>query len=92
MAHQPDDGALPACAGNTTRVFSCTQQDATCSALGDLYYATNGAGWTINTGWASASAGTSTDYCTFSGVTCNGGAVTSMCVSFIAAPSASLFY
>ena len=61
------------------RVFSCTQQDAACSALGDLYYATNGAGWTTNTGWASACAGTSTDYCTFSGVTCNGGTVTQMC-------------
>jgi hypothetical protein len=74
------------------QVFSCTQQDAACGALGDFYYSTNGAGWTTKTGWASASAGTSTDYCTFSGVTCNGGAVTSMCVSFIAAPSASLFY
>jgi hypothetical protein len=75
-----------------SQVFSCTQQDATCSALGDLYYATNGAGWTTKTGWASASAGTSTDYCTFSGVTCNRGAVVEMCVSFFAAPSATLFY
>ena len=82
MAHQPDDGALPACAGNTTRVFSCTQQDATCSALGDLYYATNGTGWGTNTGWASASAGTSTDYCTFYGLTCDaGGRVVYMCAS-----------
>jgi hypothetical protein len=84
---QPNDGALPACASNTTRVFSCTQQDATCSALGDLFDATNGAGWTIKIGWASASAGTSTDYCTFSGVACNGGGlVTQLCVALHCMP------
>ena len=36
-----------------------------CAALGDLYYATNGAGWNNNGGWNSAAAGVPTDYCTF---------------------------
>jgi hypothetical protein len=36
-----------------------------CSALGDLYYATNGSGWTTNTGWSSAAAATPTNYCNF---------------------------
>ena len=45
--------------------FACTKQDATCEALGDLYYATNGAGWLIKDGWETAAAGIATDYCSF---------------------------
>lgn len=37
--------------------FSCAQQDAACAALGDLFAATNGAGWANATGWAQAAAG-----------------------------------
>jgi hypothetical protein len=44
-----------------------------CGALGDLYYATNGAGWARtgpasvggNAGWSAAASGIPTDYCTF---------------------------
>jgi len=61
--------------------FLCTQQDIVCSVLGDLYYATDGAGWQTRTGWASASAGTATDYCTFLGTYCNDGTLVSMCVT-----------
>ncbi|MDH3328068.1 MAG: hypothetical protein OEM01_02430 [Desulfobulbaceae bacterium] len=43
---------------------------AECQALVDLYDNTNGAGWTGNTGWKSA-----TDLCNWSGVTCSGGNV-----------------
>ena len=65
--------AFTCCSGS-----GCTggqSNDATtCAALGDLYTATNGAGWTgnngwVNTGWVTAAAGTATDttvdYCTF---------------------------
>jgi hypothetical protein len=47
--------------------FVCTKQDATCEALGDLYYATNGAGWGPfeAAGWRSAAAGVAADYCSF---------------------------
>lgn len=45
--------------------FTCTKQDATCEALGDLYYATNGAGWLKNDGWAAAASGIPTSYCSF---------------------------
>ena len=34
-----------------------------CSALGDLYAATNGPSWLNNTGWAAAAAGSPTDFC-----------------------------
>ena len=45
--------------------FTCapTNDNATCAALGDVYYATGGFGWTSNVGWASAAAGNATDYC-----------------------------
>ena len=72
-------------------VFTCcTGQDScgdarndplVCSALGDLYAATNGAGWTDNMGWSSAAAGTPTDYCTFYqsfGTPCDGDVLTSL--------------
>jgi len=57
---------------------------AVCNALGDLYYATNGGGWTNRGGWASAAAGNATDYCgfwQFDSPTCSGGALTLLCVS-----------
>jgi hypothetical protein len=63
--------------------FTCTDTSAagtvTCAALGDLYAATNGARWATQTGWLAAAAGTATDFCTFFGVTCTSGAVTSLC-------------
>ncbi len=69
--------------------FTCTVAGVTCDALGDLYSATNGAGWKTNIGWSDAAGdGPSgypvpTDFCTFSGVTCTSGfpprAVTSLC-------------
>jgi hypothetical protein len=50
--------------------FVCYRQDAICEALGDLYYATNGAGWLNKRGWEAAAAGFATDYCTFSFANC----------------------
>lgn len=64
-------------------VFVCTKQDATCEALGDLYYATNGKEWNDRQEWEAAASGISTDYCSFSfsGPACDGGgALTSLCV------------
>ena len=60
--------------------FACTAADATCSALGDLYYATNGSWWTNNTGWSSAASGSASDYCGFYGARCSGSALTYLCV------------
>lgn len=72
--------SFPASATPIGSVFTCSNSNSTfctgslacayykalvCSALGDLYYATNGAGWINNTGWSSAAAGTPTDYCSF---------------------------
>ena len=45
--------------------FVCARQDATCEALGDLYYATNGSGWANKQGWEAAAAGVATEYCSF---------------------------
>ena len=45
--------------------FMCVQKDATCEALGDLYYSLGGPRWLIATGWADAAAGRATDYCNF---------------------------
>jgi len=47
------------------RTFSCTQQDSTCAALGDLYYALGGPRWLVATGWQDAAAGRPTSYCSF---------------------------
>jgi len=55
--------------------FTCADYNdpVTCAALGDLYYATSGAGWIENTGWSSAAAGIATDYCGFwTGYNCGG--------------------
>ena len=54
--------------------FTCSSNNdnTTCAALGDLYKATNGASLLHNTGWATASGATATNYCTFYGVNCSG--------------------
>ena len=65
-------------AQQTHAAFTCTVLDTTCSALGDLYAATNGGAWNNNIGWITAAAGTATDYCTFYGVGCGSGVVTSL--------------
>ena len=57
----PNDGALPLC---TSFTCAATNNATVCSALGDLYYATNGALWNNKAGWSSAAAGIPTDYCT----------------------------
>jgi hypothetical protein len=64
------------------QLFTCgANNDATvCSALGDLYNATNGSYWTYQTGWSEATAGTPTDYCTFYGVICSSGVLQKLCV------------
>ena len=53
-----------------------------CAALGDLYSATSGSGWTGNSGWSSSAALYATDYCTFDGAACLPGTstLTSLCV------------
>jgi hypothetical protein len=64
-------------------IFTCGAADdaVTCAALGALYTATGGAGWSNTTGWRDAAAGTATSACTFYGVSCDGGgAVTQLCV------------
>lgn len=51
----------------SAQTFTCseTNNPVVCSALGDLYYATKGSGWTTKTGWSSAAAGNATSYCSF---------------------------
>lgn len=60
--------------------FTCTRSGTTCSALGDLYAATNGAGWELPNpsgvgvplqAWAAAASGVATDYCAFEGAACD---------------------
>jgi hypothetical protein len=62
--------------------FVCARQDATCEALGDLYYATNGPCWANKQGWEAA--GFAIEYCSFyylQGLACDSdGALTSLCV------------
>jgi hypothetical protein len=75
--------ALAACAGGArAQAFTCGAEDAaaTCAALGALYVATSGAGWSNNDGWRDAATGTATQFCSFYGVRCDGGVVTSLCV------------
>ena len=52
-----------------------------CAALGDLYFAMNGAGWWQNAGWSSAASGSRADACTFYHVTCDNGMVTRLDLS-----------
>ena len=62
--------------------FTCAPgNDAVpCASLSDLYSATGGGSWWQTAGWANASANVPTDYCTFYGVSCSGGAVILLCV------------
>jgi hypothetical protein len=62
--------------------FACSvANDAmVCSALGDLYKATNGSFWTNNTGWSTAAALIPTDYCNFYSVSCISGVLIQLCV------------
>lgn len=56
----PDDGPLPACPGVYSSLlpgFSCSPQDATCAAMGDLYAAAGGSSWIHNYGESSDYAG-----------------------------------
>ena len=59
------------------QTFTCGASDNLlfCDVLSDFYYATNGQGWTTSSGWASAAAGTATDYCSFYGVFCRQGGI-----------------
>ena len=68
--------------GVSAQTFTCsvTNNPVFCSALGDLYYATSGAGWFKNAGWTSAAVGNTTNYCTFSGATCIGDILQKLCV------------
>lgn len=82
--------------GVSAQTFTCsvTNNPVFCSALGDLYYATNGSRWTVNTGWSSAAAGTPTSYCSFYktySTPCNGaGVLTSLCVHLCSPPCSAL--
>lgn len=72
---QPVDGALPVCSLSAN--FTCTSglDTVVCSALGDLYFTTGGAGWARNDGWKNAAAGIPTNYCagaSFYGAQCDG--------------------
>ena len=64
---------LLAAAAAASAAFTCAPQNdaAQCAALGALYASTSGAGWSDQAGWATAAAGSPTDYCTFSGVSCD---------------------
>jgi len=70
---------VPACAATATS-FNCSSSNSPmiCSALSDFYSATGGTSWSTSTGWSSAASGIATDYCTFYGVGCYGGALTSL--------------
>jgi Leucine rich repeat N-terminal domain len=72
---------VPACAATATS-FNCSSSNnpVICSAMSDLYSATGGSAWSNSFGWSSAASGIATDYCTFYGVGCNGGNLTSLCV------------
>ena len=75
---------LPAAANEPRPSFACAAQDdaVTCAALGSLYAATGGAAWSdAGSGWADAAAGLlRPPLCSFAGVSCAAGALTSLCV------------
>jgi hypothetical protein len=74
--------AAAAPAGRVAVAFTCTRQDAVCTALGELYAAAGGASWYNNSGWgAAAASGSAANYCAFYGVECNAaGRLTRLCV------------
>jgi hypothetical protein len=85
--------AVAALAGGAhAQAFTCGAADAAaiCAALGELYAATGGADWYNNDGWRDAAAGTATGLCSFYGVSCEDGAVTSLCVHGMRAAAATL--
>jgi len=72
-------GPFVCCSGQAS-CGGAVNDPAVCNALGDLYYATNGSGWSNRGGWASAAAGNATDYCGFFGTLCSGGMLQQLCV------------
>jgi|GEM_PF-1360812 len=60
-----------ACDAGAYEVPPCSISQAECAALVALFTSTGGPAWTNNTGW-----NTSSDPCTWFGVTCEGGTVT----------------
>ena len=62
-------GGFTCCTGQAS-CGSVNNNAVTCSALGNLYSATGGSGWSVKTGWSAAAAGTATSYCTFYGASC----------------------
>ena len=76
----PAPPATFTCCSGQASCGSANNNPVTCSALGDLYASTNGAGWLVRGNWSSAAAGTATDYCTLSNATCSAGVLISLCV------------
>jgi len=83
-AQPPPPPILPppftCCSGQAScgRAFN---DNVTCAALGDIYTATNGVGWSDQTGWSAAAAGSPTDFCTsFHYAACTGGFITTLYV------------
>lgn len=72
-------------AGGAAPLLACEtsgRDAASCAALGDLYAATGGASWAARAGWRDAAAGRASDYCSFTGITCDSdGAVTQLCAT-----------
>ena len=83
-------GSFPAsiCAAAPQQSFACARTDdaAICAALGSLYAATGGPAWSAaalsGQSWADAAAGVlRPPLCSLEGVGCDGGALTSLCVT-----------
>jgi len=72
-------GAFTCCSGEVG-CGGAVNDPVVCSALGELYSATNGSGWANNGGWSRAAAGVPTDYCGFSGPQCDGTLLRRLCV------------
>ena len=66
---------IPTC-GNFSLACAPSNNATVCRALSDLFVATAGWAWSATVGWSTAASNTTTDYCTFHGVTCTGGAIT----------------
>ena len=63
------------------RTFTCAARNdpVECAALGDFFYATNGLLW-ASSDWINAASGIPTDICTFNGVRCFAGRVSSFII------------
>ena len=66
---------IPTC-GNFSLACAPSNNATVCRALSDLFVATAGWAWRATAGWSAAASNTTTDYCTFHGITCTGGAIT----------------